>query len=190
MEIGFMQDYERMINHFFHHFNVTIISPYQEKKHYKTDDTYSISYILKKHPLEGHVLDLMKFNVEEYDNRVVMSITYSYGTAGKFGLSFDGNLLKEKMAVGIKCLSYLDSKKIMHYCPTIKIKMSMNTTTKKIKIKEFYQCLSILSNYSYVMVFLEDLVTEMVDAEFKTLNEDVSNVSLIDKLDLLAMEMI
>jgi hypothetical protein len=66
----------------------------------------------------------------------------------------------------------------------------MDIKTKKISIENCFQTLNILSNYSTITVFLEEHVTKLVDTEFRRLNEDITNVSLIDKLDLLAMESI
>lgn len=185
-----MQDYERMINYFFHHLNVTITSHYTAKKNYRTDDDFSISYILKKHPVENHDLGLIRFDVEEYDNKMIVHVSYSYNTSGKFGFTFHKGKLKDMLDIGIKCLSYLDNKKTRRYCPVIHISMSMDRSTKKISIENCFQTLNILSNYSTFTVFLEEHVTKLVDAEFKCLNEDITNVSLIDKLDLLAMESI
>jgi hypothetical protein len=185
-----MQDYERMINYFFHHLNATVTSPYTEKKNYRTDDDFSISYILKKHPVENHDLGLVRFDVEEYENKMIVHVSYSYDTSGKFGLDFDKGQLKDMLDIGIKCLSYLDNKKTRRYCPVIHIIMSMDIKTKKISIENCFQTLNILSNYSTITVFLEEHVTKLVDTEFRRLNEDITNVSLIDKLDLLAMESI
>lgn len=185
-----MQDYEKMINYFFHHLNATITSPYTEKKNYRTDDDFSISYILKKHPVENHDLGLVRFDVEEHDNKMIVHVSYSYDTSGKFGLTFHKGKLKDMLDIGMKCLAYLDNKKTRRYCPVIHTSMSMDRTTKKISIDNCFQTLNILLNYSPHTVFLEEHVTTLVDAEFRRLNEDITNVSLIDKLDLLAMESI
>lgn len=185
-----MQDYERLINHFFSYCNVTITARYIEQKIQKSTSEYSILYILRTHPVEGYDKNLVKFNFKEDDKSITMSVNYVYDMKDKHGLSVDGSLLKEQMNFGRKSMLFFENMNIKHYCPIMCVDFFFDKKSKEISFLSFYQTINIFNinkSYSSSYVDLEKTMDELTDQELILLHEDPTGMSLDDKLCLLAM---
>jgi len=183
-----MQDHERLINHFFKYCNVTITAPYVEKNKPNAESEYSVSYILKEHPVPGHNLDLINFSFRETKYSIFCIVDYCISPEGlKYGLSIDGDLLKNETSLVIKCVAFLKSMKIMHYCPIMNISFQMNKKTKEISFLESSLFVNSVDFYSQTKLDLKKDIDRMVTHELASFHTDTANISLSDKLDLLAM---
>lgn len=183
-----MQDYERLINYFFTYCNVTITSRYIERLLKKSKTEYSVSYLLKSHPVDGYNKELVKFDFKEDDDSILMYVSYPYSKDDKYGLSIDGSLLNKEMALGRKSMLFFESIALTHYCPTMCINFKMNKKSKETLFLLVYQTINIRADaYSATLVNLEDAINEITDQELILMHEDPTGMTLDDKLCLLAM---
>jgi hypothetical protein len=188
-----MQNYQKMIQHFFEYCQVKITEPYIENSKPKSATEYSVLYTLKEHPIPGHNKSLIDFNFKEDDTSISLIANYVYsGDGKKYGFCIDSKLLKEKAELGKKCMVFFKTMSIMHYCPVMTLIFKMDKRTKEIEWLDCYQSINIIINmrYSEDSVNLENYVNEMIEKEFEVLNEDPSGMGLSDKLDLFHMSYI
>lgn len=180
-----MQEYERIINYFFHHFNITFKVPTIEKKTIISTDCYSIDYCLNKEPI-SYSNPIIRFCFFESDLMLKSAIVFNYTNQ----IQFDNSHLYDKIKLGLKCIEYLNRKNIRNYSNIIKITAHMNKT-KLVDFTDFSNTLLISTSPVKVTRFeIINKVEDLVNIELDELNVDADNISLNDKLDLLGMVLI
>jgi len=174
-----MQDYERLINHFFEHFNITFKVPVIEKKTVLSTEGFSISYCLKKEPVSS----VVKFFFLENDLMLKSTIIFQDHNQMKFGSSD----IYDKINIGLKCIDYLNRKKIKNFSNIIKITAEMDKT-QLINFTSFSNTiLMYISLVKTARFEIIDKVEDLVNIDLEQLNIDSNNINLNDKLDLLGM---
>ena len=161
-----MQDYEIIINYFFHHFNITFKVPTIQKKTIISTDFYSISYCLNEDPI-SYANPIIRFCFLKTDLMLKSTIVFDYNNQ----IEFDSSHLYDKIKLGLKCIDYLNRKSVnfTDFSNTLLISTSPVKTTRFEIINK---------------------VEDLVNIELETLNVDADNINLNDKLDLLGMILI
>ena len=183
-----MQDYERLINHFFHYFNVTIAAKLKEQKHTLSPNYYSVSYRSENTPQSSNNGLVIRLSFQETFDIIKSTISCSYESGVRSALQCDGSVFKEQLALGAKCIDFLNREQIRHYSPLVETTAIMDKRSKKISFNEFYHTLNIYTTRLKTdRLNLFDHVNKLVDIQLKILDIEIKNVDLSDKLDLLAM---
>lgn len=183
-----MTDYERLINHFFYHFNITITGKFKEHKNILSPHCYSVTYRLINASQSMSNGLIIRFSFDENDTTLKANVSCSYGNNVVDVLQFDGAILKDEIALGLKCMDFLDREQIRHYCPLIEMNVFMDKTTRKIVFDKFQHTLNIyMDRASSERLDLIIHVSKLLDKELKNLEIDTKNIDLNDKLDLLSM---
>lgn len=180
-----MQDYEIIINYFFHHFNITFKVPTIQKKTIISTDFYSISYCLNEDPI-SYANPIIRFCFLKTDLMLKSTIVFDYNNQ----IEFDSSHLYDKIKLGLKCIDYLNRKNIRNYSNIIRMKAHINKT-KSVNFTDFSNTLLISTSPVKTTRFeIINKVEDLVNIELETLNVDADNINLNDKLDLLGMILI
>lgn len=186
-----MQDYERLINHFFYHFNITIIAKLKEQSHRLSPNYYSVSYRVENTANSSNNGLVVRFSFYETDDLLTANISCSYEDSSRSALQFDGAVFKDEIALGLKCMDFLDREQIRHYSPLLETSAVMDKVSRKISFNSFNHTLNVYtSRLKTERLELLSHVNKLLDIQLKNLEIETKNVSLNDKLDLLAMVMI
>lgn len=183
-----MQNYERLINHFFYHFNITIISKLKEHKNTITSTLYSVSYrVGNAANLENNGL-VVRFSFNETDEVLSCVVTCSYDQDSLNALRFDGNVFKDELTLGLKCIDFLKNQKITYSYGLLDLSATMNKKSKEIVFERFTHTINIyIKRLQKEKVNLLVRVNKLLDMELNDLEIETKNIGLNDKLDLLAM---
>jgi hypothetical protein len=180
-----MLDYERLINSFFYNFNITIITKLEEKKLTISPECYSITYRNDGQANNGLVV---RFSFIETDNLLKADINCSYSKDALNSLRFDGTIFKNELALGLKCIKFLEHDKIAHSYEFINVSATLNKASGKIVFGDFkHTAYMSLTQFRTKQSDLVLHVSKLVDSRLNALNMETKNVSLNDKLDLMAM---
>jgi hypothetical protein len=183
-----MPDYEQLIQHFFRHFNITITDKIKEQKNILSPHCYSVTYRVENFLKSRNNGLIIRFSFDEHDTILKSNISCSYEDSAVDVLQFDGAVLRDQIALGLKCMGFLDSEKIRHYCPLIEISAVMDKLTKKTSFKIFSHTINIFINRNQTeRVNLLFRVNQLIDLQLNKLAIDTRDIDLNDKLDLLAM---
>lgn len=183
-----MTHYEQLIQYFFQHFNITITDKLKEQKNILSPYCYSVTYRVENFLKSRNNGLVIRFSFDENESILKSSISCSYDDSAVDVLQFDGAILKEQIALGLKCMGFLDREKIRHYCPLIEISAVMDKSTKKTSFNIFSHTINIFINQKQTeRVNLLFRVNQLIEIELNKLSIDTNNIDLNDKLDLLAM---
>lgn len=186
-----MLDYERLINHFFYNFNITIVAKIKEQSHRLSPNCYSVSYRVENTANSNNNGLVVRFSFSETDDLLKANISYSYEDSSRSALQLDGAVLKDEIALGLKCINFLDREQIRHYFPLLETSAVMDKVSRKISFLGFNHTLNVYtSRLKTERLDLLLYVNKLIDIQLKSLVIETKNVSLNDKLDLLAMVMI
>lgn len=183
-----MIDYEQLIQHFFQHFNITITDKLKEQKNILSPHCYSVTYRVDNFLKSRNNGLVIRFSFDENETILKSSISCSYEDSAVDVLQFDGAVLKDQIALGLKCMEFFDREQIRHYCPLIEISAVMDKSTKKTSFDIFSHTINIFINRAQTeRVNLLFRANQLIDLELNKLGIDTKNIDLNDKMDLLAM---
>jgi len=183
-----MQDYERLINQFFYQFNITIIEKLKEGKNTISPNCYSVTYRLWNSTKSEDNGLVMRVSFNETDDVLKANICCSYAPEALAALRFDGTVFKDELALGLKCIAFLDSRKIIRSYGLLEVSARMHKASKKIVFGDLTHSIKLYVNRTKTeLVDLVVRTNQLIDIELNNLDIETNGVSLNDKLDLLAM---
>lgn len=186
-----MQDYERLINQFFYQFNITIIEKLKENKNTISPNCYSVTYRLWNSSKSEDNGLVFRFSFNETDDVLKANICCSYAPQALTALRFDGAVFKDELALGLKCIAFLDSQKLIRSYGLIALYASMHKTSREIVFGHLTHSVKLYVNrFKTELVDLMVRVNQLIDIELNNLEIETNGVSLNNKLDLLAMVVI
>lgn len=187
----YMQDYERLINQFFYQFNITIIDKLKEHKNTISPECYSVTYRLWHAAKSEDNGLVVRFSFNDNDNVLKAHISCSYANEALAALRFDGAVFKDELALGLKCIDFLDRQKINHSYGLIELSASIHKDSRKIVFGQITHSIKLYRHSCKTeCVDLIVRVNHLVDIELENLEIETNGVFLNDKLDLLGMVVI
>lgn len=186
-----MQDYERLINQFFYQFNITIIEKLKENKNTISPNCYSVTYRLWNSSKSEDNGLVVRFSFNETDDVLKADICCSYAPEALASLRFDGVVFKDDLALGLKCIAFLDKLQLIRSYGLLELSASLHKASRKIVFGELTHSVKLYVNRTKKeLVDLMVLTNQLIDIELNDLDIETNGVSLNDKLDLLAMVII